>query len=110
MARGWRGTSTSSRSADQRPVQFGLRFSANAAEPSRASDEVNTGAAMGFWRSNISAWLQSADSLTVVRPPELGDSTSNYTGVTLIRAADSTASSDSESSSSQASTSDSSQQ
>src|SRR5262249_3864808 len=36
------------------PVQTGLRFSAKAAAPSRASADENTGATSGRWRSNIS--------------------------------------------------------
>src|SRR3546814_4018987 len=42
------------------PRQFGVRFSANALAPSRASADANTGAVTRFWRSNNSPLVQSA--------------------------------------------------
>src|SRR5690606_25769829 len=48
------------------PVQTGARFSAKAVAPSLASADVKIWAARGRCKSNISAWLQSRDWVTIL--------------------------------------------
>src|SRR3546814_18953867 len=48
------------------PVHTGLRFSAKAVAPSLASAEVKIWAIRGRCESNISAWLQSRDWVTMI--------------------------------------------